>query len=87
MSKLFGPVVQQQYIVSDIDEAMQYWIARGIGPFYNEKHISPSCGINIHTTIAVRFVFKFNRYMAPFRLPQLNPVLTRHGKNLTPKIR
>ena len=46
MSKLFGPVVQQGYIVSDIDEAMQHWITRGVGPFYIEKHISPPCEIN-----------------------------------------
>ena len=46
MSKLFGPVVQQGYVVPDIDEAMQHWIARGVGPFYIEKHISPACEIN-----------------------------------------
>jgi hypothetical protein len=34
-----------------------------------------------------RFLVEVNRYMAPFRLRQLNPMLTRHGKNLTPKIR
>ena len=37
MSKLFGPVVQQGYIVSDIDEAMQHWITRGVGPFFVEN--------------------------------------------------
>jgi len=46
MSKLFRPFVQQRYIVSDIDAAMQHWIARGVGPFYIEKHISPPCEIN-----------------------------------------
>ena len=34
-----------------------------------------------------RFVVEVNRYMAPFRLRQSNPRLTRHGKNSTPKIR
>jgi hypothetical protein len=46
MSKLFGPFVQQGYIVSDVDAAMQHWIARGVGPFYIEKHISLPCQIN-----------------------------------------
>tara|TARA_B110000285_G_C14929521_1_gene516651 strand:+ start:358 stop:903 length:546 start_codon:yes stop_codon:yes gene_type:complete len=46
MSKLFGPVVQQGYVVPDIDKAMQHWISRGVGPFYIEKHISPPCEIN-----------------------------------------
>ncbi len=46
MSKLFGPVVQQGYIVPDIEAAMQHWIDRGIGPFYIEKHVSPPCEID-----------------------------------------
>jgi len=46
MSKLFGPVVQQGYVVPDIDEAIRHWLARGVGPCYIEKHISPSCEIN-----------------------------------------
>jgi len=46
MSKLDGPFVQQGYIVSDIDAATQHWIARGVGAFYIEKHISPPCEIN-----------------------------------------
>ncbi len=33
MSTLFGPVIQQGYVVNDIDEAMQNWLARGIGFF------------------------------------------------------
>ncbi len=34
MSHLFGNVVQQGYVVPDVDAAMAHWIARGIGPFY-----------------------------------------------------
>ncbi len=34
MSKLFGPVVQQGYVVPDIEAGMRHWLARGIGPFY-----------------------------------------------------
>ncbi len=33
MSTLFGPVVQQGYVVPDVEQAMQHWLARGIGPF------------------------------------------------------
>jgi hypothetical protein len=42
MSKLFGSCVQQGYVVPDIYEAMQHWLARGVGPFYIEEHISPA---------------------------------------------
>lgn len=38
MSRLFGPVIQQAYIVPDIEDAMRHWLARGIGPFYIERH-------------------------------------------------
>ena len=41
MSALFGPVIQQGYVVPDISEAMRHWIARGIGPFFIESHIRP----------------------------------------------
>ena len=37
MSVLFGPVIQQGYVVPDIQAAMQHWIARGIGPFFVEN--------------------------------------------------
>ena len=33
MSTLFGPVVQQGYVVPNVEEAMQHWLARGVGPF------------------------------------------------------
>ena len=33
MSVLFGPVVQQGYVVPDVELAMQHWLARGVGPF------------------------------------------------------
>jgi catechol 2,3-dioxygenase-like lactoylglutathione lyase family enzyme len=41
MSALFGPVIQQGYVVPDIQAAMRHWIARGIGPFFIEEHIRP----------------------------------------------
>jgi catechol 2,3-dioxygenase-like lactoylglutathione lyase family enzyme len=37
MSVLFGPVVQQGYVVPDLQAAMQHWLARGIGPFFFEE--------------------------------------------------
>ena len=33
MSYLFGPVVQQGYVVPEVEVAMQHWLARGVGPF------------------------------------------------------
>ena len=33
MSQLFGPVVQQGYVVPDVEQGMQHWLARGVGPF------------------------------------------------------
>lgn len=33
MSQLFGPVVQQGYVVPNVELAMQHWLARGVGPF------------------------------------------------------
>lgn len=34
MSALFGSVVQQGYVVPDVEEAIGHWLARGIGPFF-----------------------------------------------------
>ena len=34
MSTLFGPVVQQGYVVPDVEEAINHWLARGVGPFF-----------------------------------------------------
>lgn len=42
MSALFGPVIQQGYVVPDIHEAIRHWVARGIGPFFVEEHIRPA---------------------------------------------
>ena len=33
MSHLFGPCVQQGYVVPDVEAAMQHWLASGVGPF------------------------------------------------------
>jgi hypothetical protein len=41
MSRIFGPVIQQGYVVPEIHRAMDHWIARGIGPFFIEEHIKP----------------------------------------------
>lgn len=34
MSTLFGPVVQQGYVVPDVEFAIEHWLARGVGPFF-----------------------------------------------------
>ena len=37
MSKIFGPMIQQGYVVPDVTEAIQHWLARGVGPFFVEQ--------------------------------------------------
>ena len=34
LSHSFGPIVQQGYVVPDLDAGMAHWIARGVGPFF-----------------------------------------------------
>ena len=34
MSHSFGPIVQQGYVVPDLDAALDHWLARGVGPFF-----------------------------------------------------
>ena len=34
MSAIFGPVVQQGYVVPDVEEAITHWVRRGVGPFF-----------------------------------------------------
>ena len=40
MSTLFGPIIQQGYVVPDIDAAMAHWLARGVGPFFVEHLVN-----------------------------------------------
>ena len=57
MSALFGPVIQQGYVVPDIDVAIEHWVARGIGPFSIEAHTRPKGsydGVEIHPTFRHR---------------------------------
>jgi len=39
MSRIFGPVVQQGYVVPDMQKALSEWLARGVGPFYLSEDI------------------------------------------------
>ncbi len=60
MSKLFGPVIQQGYVVPDIHAAMQHWLDRGIGPFFIEEHISPegtADGQTINSDLSAAFAY------------------------------
>jgi hypothetical protein len=34
MSKIYGPMIQQGYIVPDLQAGMAHWLARGVGPWY-----------------------------------------------------
>ena len=33
MSKIFGPVIQQGYVVPDLQKGMEHWVMRGVGPW------------------------------------------------------
>jgi methylmalonyl-CoA/ethylmalonyl-CoA epimerase len=40
MNKIFGPVMQNAFVVDDLDAAMDHWINRiGIGPFFVFQHV------------------------------------------------
>jgi hypothetical protein len=39
MSRIFGPVIQQGYVVPNMREATKHWIEIGIGPFYVDEHL------------------------------------------------
>lgn len=41
MSALFGPFIQQGWIVPDLDAALAHWLGLGVGPFFVEEHIRP----------------------------------------------
>lgn len=60
MSALFGPVIQQGYVVPDIRVAMNHWIARGVGPFFIESHIRPGGtydGTDIRPDLSAAFAY------------------------------
>jgi len=60
MSVLFGPFIQQGYVVPDIDRAISHWVARGVGPFFIEEHIRPPGeydGRAIHPDLSAAFAF------------------------------
>ncbi|MDA0339086.1 MAG: hypothetical protein O2910_04500 [Proteobacteria bacterium] len=40
MSRIFGPVIQQGYIVPDVKEAAKHWIAIGVGPFFLDEGLT-----------------------------------------------
>ncbi len=60
MSKIFGPIIQQGYIVPDIYEAIEHWLTRGVGPFFIEEHIRPAGdydGTAIQADISAAFAY------------------------------
>ena len=40
MSRIFGPVIQQGYIVPDVKEAAKHWIDIGVGPFFLDEGLT-----------------------------------------------
>ncbi len=40
MQKIFGPVMQNAFVVDDLDAAMDHWINKmGVGPFFVFQHV------------------------------------------------
>lgn len=39
MSSIFGPTRQIGYVVHNLDEALDRWLALGIGPFFRADHV------------------------------------------------
>lgn len=60
MSKRFGPIAQQGYVVPDIDAAMRHWVARGVGPFFVE-HLrglpAQVDGVRVTTELKAAFAY------------------------------
>lgn len=41
MSTLFGPIVQNAYVVRDLESAAAHWASKlGVGPFYAMEHVA-----------------------------------------------
>jgi len=60
VSALFGPFIQQGWIVPDLDDALAHWLARGVGPFFVEEHIRPPGefdGAPIQADLSAAFAF------------------------------
>lgn len=34
MSRLFGPIIQNGFVVRDLEAAMRHWVGLGVGPFF-----------------------------------------------------
>ncbi len=41
MSALFGPFIQQGWVVPALEPALEHFVALGVGPFFVERHIRP----------------------------------------------
>lgn len=39
MSPLHGPLIQTGFIVANLDAAIEHWLARGVGPFFEMHHV------------------------------------------------
>ena len=53
MSKFFGPIVQQGYVVPDIHLGIRHWLKRGIGPFFLEKLQNYPAEVDGHSVLAI----------------------------------
>lgn len=70
-------------MVPDIQVAIQHWLARGIGPFYIEEHISPegvADGAPIHSDLSAAFAYSGDQQIEV--IEQHNDAATIYRENL-----
>ncbi len=81
MSALFGPVIQQGYVVPDVNEAMRHWIARGVGPFFIEAHIRPKGEYNgqpIQPDLSAAFAYSGDQQIEVIQQHDDSPTIYRN---------
>jgi len=80
MSLLFGPFIQQGYVVPDIDRAISHWVARGVGPFFIEEHIRPPGeydGRPIQADLSAAFAFSGDQQIEVIQQHDDSPTIYR----------
>lgn len=87
MSYLFGPVVQQAYVVPDIEKAMQHWLARGVGPFFKENINSVGIhdGKPTHMRMTVAFSFSGDQQIELIQVHDDEPTVYRKFMDANPQ--
>ena len=55
MSKFFGLIVQQVYVVPDIHLGIRHWLKSGVGPFFSEKLHNYPAEVDGHSVLVNLF--------------------------------